>query len=61
MKQVLEFILMIVAVLGIIGSAGYVIYCGAWPLAVGLAAAFVLAWPRIVEIWNALILRYSEK
>ena len=43
-------------VMGGVGGTGYAIYNNAWPVAVGVLANTVLAFPEIREIFKRLIM-----
>jgi len=40
--------------MGIVGGIGYSIYGGAWPIAVGVAVAAWLSWPKVTELFHNL-------
>jgi MFS superfamily sulfate permease-like transporter len=54
LKKVLSFVLLFLWVMGIVGGIGYSIYGGAWPIAVGVAVAAWLSWPKVVELFHNL-------
>lgn len=51
-KKFISFLLLALAVLGSIGGVGYAIYCGAYPIAAGVATLTYLAWPKITECFK---------
>lgn len=53
-KKVLSFALLFLWVMGIVGGIGCSIYCGAWPVAVGVAVAGWLSWPKVTELFHNL-------
>ena len=53
-KKFLSFILLALAVLGVLGGIGYTIWCGAYPIAVGIAVTGYLAWSNIVKHFKNL-------
>ena len=55
MKKVLYFLLLILTVIGIIGGIGYGIYDGRWVIAVGIAVAGYMAWPKVKKVFEELI------
>lgn len=42
--------------MGTIGGIGYAIYCGAWPIAIGVGVLTYSAWPKIKEYFTILTL-----
>ena len=54
MKAFPYFIMLALAVFGLIGGIGYTIWCGAYPIAIGVAALGWMAWPKAVEYYNHL-------
>ena len=54
LKKVLSFVLLFVWAMGIVGGIGYSIYGGAWPIAVGVAVAAWLSWPKVTELFHNL-------
>ena len=54
LKKVLSFALLFVWAMGIVGGIGYSIYGGAWPIAVGVAVAAWLSWPKVTELFHNL-------
>ena len=54
MKKVLCFILLFLAVVGILGGIGYTIYSGAYVISVGLLAAGYVAYPGVKELYKML-------
>lgn len=53
-KKVLSFVLLFLWAMGIVGGIGYSIYGGAWPIAVGVAVAAWLSWPKVTELFHNL-------
>jgi uncharacterized membrane protein len=56
MKRVLYFLLLFLTLIGIIGGIGYGIYDGRWVIAVGIAVAGYMAWPKVKKVFEELIL-----
>jgi hypothetical protein len=54
LKKVLSFVLLFLWAMGIVGGIGYSIYGGAWPIAVGVAVAAWLSWPKVTELFHNL-------
>lgn len=54
LKKVLSFVLLFLWAMGIAGGIGYSIYGGAWPIAVGVAVAAWLSWPKVTELFHNL-------
>jgi hypothetical protein len=54
LKKVLSFVILFLWVMGIVGGIGYSIYGGAWPIAVGVAVAAWLSWPKVTELFHNL-------
>lgn len=54
MKKVYYFVMLCLCALGFIGGIGYSVYCGAWPVAVGVAAVAWMALPKVKECFNGL-------
>ena len=54
MNKILYFILLFLAVIGLLGGIGYTIYCDAWPVSVGLVAVGYLVWPKFRELFKSL-------
>jgi len=54
MAKVYYFIMLCLYVVGVIGGIGYAIYCGAYPVAVGVAATGFLAYPKVKECFDKL-------
>ena len=55
MKKIFCFVMIILYILGVIGGIGYTIYCGAWPIAVGIAALGYMAFPELKKYFNYLL------
>ena len=55
MKRVLNFILLFLTLIGIIGGIGYGIYDERWVIAVGIAVAGYMAWPKVKNVFEELI------
>ena len=55
MKKILNFILLFLTLIGIIGGIGYSIYNSAWVIAVGIAVAGYMAWPKVKKVFEELI------
>jgi uncharacterized membrane protein len=56
MKKIINFILLFLTLIGIIGGIGYSIYNSAWVIAVGIAVAGYMAWPKVKKVLEELIL-----
>lgn len=56
MKKIINFILIFLTLIGIIGGIGYGIYDGRWVIAAGIAVAGYMAWPKIKNVFEELIL-----
>ena len=54
MKQFIAFILLALYVVGVIGGIGYSLYCGAYPIAAGVAALGYMAFGEAKEYFNYL-------
>ena len=48
-KKLGFFVLMILCVIGAVGGIGYAIYCGSWPVAIGVAVLAYTAWPKFYD------------
>ena len=55
MKKILLFLVLALAVLGLLGGIGYAIYGGSYPIAVGIAVLGYLAYPQAKELFNNLL------
>jgi uncharacterized membrane protein len=55
MKKIIDFILLFLTLIGIIGGIGYGIYDGRWVIAVGIAVAGYMAWPKVKKVFDELI------
>lgn len=56
MKKIGYFFLLCLCVMGTIGGIGYAIYCGAWPIAIGVGVLTYSAWPRVKDYFTKLTL-----
>ena len=56
MKKIYYFLMICGTVAGIIGGIGYTLFCKAYPLAVGLVMAGWMAWPKVKEYANKLMM-----
>lgn len=54
MEKVINLFICFLWVLGFIGGAGYAIYDGSWPIAVGCVINGVLAFPTVKEKFENL-------
>lgn len=54
MKEAFYFFMICLFFLGVIGGVGCSIYACAWPVAAGVVALAYMAWPKLVEYFNAL-------
>jgi uncharacterized membrane protein len=55
MKRVRYFILLFLTLIGIIGGIVYGIYDGRWAIAVGIAVAGYMAWPKVKKVFDRLV------
>lgn len=55
MNKILNFILLFLTLIGLIGGIGYSIYDGRWVIAVGLVATGYMAWPKVKKVFEELI------
>ena len=55
MKKVLVFLVLFLAVLGLLGGIGYTIYYGGYPIAIGIAVLGYLAYQKANEMFKELI------
>lgn len=55
MEKILAFFVLCLYVLGVIGGAGYSIYCGAWPIAIGVIALGAMAFPEARRFLDVLL------
>ena len=55
MKKILNFILLFLTVIGLVGGIGYGIYDGRWVIAVGIAVTGYMAWPKVKKVFEELI------
>lgn len=56
MKKIISFVMLCLCVMGAIGGIGYSLYCGAYPIAVGVVALAYAAWPKFREYFINLTL-----
>ena len=54
LKKILSFFMLCLYALGVIGGIGYTIYCGAYPIAVGVAALGYMAFGKAKEYFDYL-------
>lgn len=54
MKKVVTFLLLILAVAGILGGLGYTYYEGAYPISIGILVLGYLAYPKAKELFDIL-------
>lgn len=54
MKKIISFIMLCLCVVGVIGGIGYSLYCGAWPVVIGVAALTYSALPEIKKYFTTL-------
>ena len=54
MKKVLNFILLCMAVVGILGGIGYTAYYGVYPIAICLLASGYVCYPGIKDLFEKL-------
>lgn len=55
MKKILVFLVLALAVIGLLGGIGYTAYYGAYPIAIGVAVLGYLAYPKAKEMFSKLI------
>ena len=55
MNKILNFILLFLTVIGLVGGIGYSIYDGRWVIVVGLVIAGYMAWPKVNKVFEELI------
>lgn len=53
-NEFLAFAVLAVAAVALIGGIGYTLYCGAYFIAVCIAALGVLAFPTLYEAWQII-------
>ena len=56
MKKSYYFVMLCLCVMGLIGGIGYSLYCGAYPIAVGVAVLAYMAWPQVKDYFLKLTL-----
>lgn len=56
MKKFINFLLLCFSVVGAIGGFGYSIFCGAYPVAVGVVVLTYSAWPMLKKYFTTLTL-----
>jgi len=49
LRKILSFFMLCLYVLGVIGGIGYTLYCGAYPIAAGVAALGYMAFGKAKE------------
>ena len=54
MEKIYVFFVLCLYVLGTIGGIGYTIFCGGYPIALGVVALAVMAYPKAKEYWQKL-------
>lgn len=54
MKKILIFVLLALAILGLLGGIGYTIYNSAYPIALSIAVLGYLAYPKAKEMFKSL-------
>ena len=54
MKNIMTFVILAIAFIGLVGGIGYTIYGGAYPLAVGVAVLGYLAYDKAKEMFKSL-------
>lgn len=54
MTKILYFILLFLAVIGLLGGIGYTIYYGAYAVTMGIAVLDYLAYPKFRELFKSL-------
>lgn len=48
MKKIIYLLLICLYALGVIGGVGYTLWCGAYLIAIGVAALRWMAWPKVL-------------
>jgi len=51
-KKPLYFILLALWLLGLVGGVGYTLYCGAYPIAIGVAVNGYLSFDKVKEMFD---------
>ena len=51
-----KFAIIFLWCMGLIGGAGYAIYCDAWPIAVAVVTNSLIAFPTIKKWWKELMM-----
>lgn len=54
MNKILVFLVLALAVFGLLGGIGYAIYGGSYSIAVGIAFLGYLAYPKAEELFKSL-------
>lgn len=54
MNKILVFLVLALAVFGLLGGIGYAIYGGSYPIAVGIAFLGYLAYPKAKDLFKSL-------
>lgn len=54
MKNIMTFVILAIAFIGLVGGIGYTIHSGAYPIAVGVAVLGYLAYPKAKEMFKGL-------
>ena len=54
MKNIMTFVILAIAFIGLVGGIGYTIYGGAYPISVGIAVLAYLAYPKAKEMFKDL-------
>lgn len=54
MKKILNFILLCLYIVGLIGGIGYTIHSHAWVITVGVAVLGVMGWPMARDCFKNL-------
>lgn len=54
LRKILSFFMLCLYVLGVIGGIGYTLYCGAYPIAAGVAALGYMAFGKAKEYFDYL-------
>ena len=55
LKKIGYLLVMMLWAMGLIGGAGYCIYKGAYPIALGCIVNAILAFPKVKEFYNDLM------
>lgn len=54
MKNIMTFLILAIAFVGLVGGIGYTIYSDAYPVTLGVAVLGYLAYPKAKEMFKSL-------